>query len=343
MQPVFISYAKEDVAAARNIYEYINQETEFSAWLDEEFLLPGMDWESEIMQAMQAAELIILIISTNSLSKTGFVQKEMKKALDRTDYLPSNRIFIIPIKINECSINDPKLSKIQHIDFYKDQNKGRLLLKKSFEHIQQNQQSKLEKKEPLFKEIDSIKNKISIIEEPEINLTQSFIRDFSGKNLMDCDFQDQDLSNVNFKGANLVGANFIRAKLNNCNFSYANLERVDFTRCDMENANFNYSNFWGAKLYAVKNLRKIASCEHINLFKIRGISFDDFRISTLARKIHQLSDYAAFIEFYCSELKINYREFVQLFEWMKTDHFLEMFTKEHYLETLSKIGGRIIR
>jgi hypothetical protein len=54
----------------------------FEPWLDEEDLLPGQIWADEIPRALKASEFILVFFSRNSVAKRGYVQREMKMALD---------------------------------------------------------------------------------------------------------------------------------------------------------------------------------------------------------------------------------------------------------------------
>jgi hypothetical protein len=53
MSIAFISYAKEDLAEARDVYDYLVRDG-YSAWLDEKDLLPGHDWQREIGKAIRS-------------------------------------------------------------------------------------------------------------------------------------------------------------------------------------------------------------------------------------------------------------------------------------------------
>ncbi len=61
---------------------------------------------------------------SKSISKRGFVQKELKIAMDILDEFPENEIFIIPVRIEDCKINNEKLAKIQWIDLFSSYEKG---------------------------------------------------------------------------------------------------------------------------------------------------------------------------------------------------------------------------
>ena len=64
-------------------------------WLDEESLLPGQDWDMEIQSALRKADVILVCLSKNSVTKEGYVQKEIKKSLDIADEKPEGELFLI--------------------------------------------------------------------------------------------------------------------------------------------------------------------------------------------------------------------------------------------------------
>lgn len=58
-------------------------------WLDEEDILPGQDWESEIRRAIRKSRYVLVCLSESSVTKSGFIHKEIKQALDIADEQPS--------------------------------------------------------------------------------------------------------------------------------------------------------------------------------------------------------------------------------------------------------------
>lgn len=321
---VFISYAKEDIAEAKLIFELINENTDFNAWLDEEFLLPGMDWELAIMKALQDSKLIVLIISQNSVTKTGFVQKEIKKALDRLDYFPSTEIYIIPVLIEKCLISEPRLMKIQYLKLYENRKQEEVKLIKTLELVSsKNKGSK-----------DKLNTKLFIPLKEQHKLTDSELksilkesRNLARRNCMDFDFENMDLRNVTFRGANLVGANFRNANLELTDFSFSNLERADLTWANLAYSNFIAANLWGGRLAHAKNINKVLSCEFINLFHVRDCASEELQFEKKTRNILYLPDYGSYREYFKDKFDLNEIEYMEQFNWMKDEYFLNMFRK----------------
>jgi hypothetical protein len=100
---VFLCYSSGDKAQVRDLY-YRLQHDGLRPWLDEEDLLPGQDWDHEITQAVRTSIAVLVCLSKASISEAGFVQKEIKRALDVADEQPDGSIFLIPVKIEDCDV-----------------------------------------------------------------------------------------------------------------------------------------------------------------------------------------------------------------------------------------------
>jgi len=106
----FLCHSSGDQAAARDLYQRLSADGA-DPWLDAEKLLPGQDWELEIRKAVKEADVIIVCLSEGAINKRGFVQKEIKYALDVADEQPEGAIFLIPLRFEECDIPNRLRSK----------------------------------------------------------------------------------------------------------------------------------------------------------------------------------------------------------------------------------------
>jgi len=86
-------------------------------WLDKENLLPGENWDLEIRRAVRSSHIVIVCLSAESISKEGYVTKEIKLALDVADEKGDDTIFIIPLRLEDCLIPE-RLDKWQWVDFF---------------------------------------------------------------------------------------------------------------------------------------------------------------------------------------------------------------------------------
>ena len=113
---VFLCHSKNDKPIVRELYTKLSSNG-LDPWLDEEKLLPGQDWNLEIINAVTKTDVVLVCLSTSSVSKTGYVQKEIKYALDVAQQQPEGSIFIIPAKFEECEIPQ-SLSRWQWVNMY---------------------------------------------------------------------------------------------------------------------------------------------------------------------------------------------------------------------------------
>jgi uncharacterized membrane protein YvlD (DUF360 family) len=114
---VFLCHAKEDKLAARALYQRLSTAGWIDPWLDEEKLLPGQDWDMEIEKAVRVTDVVIVCLSSNSVTKEGYIQHEIRLVLRVAGYKPEGVIFIIPIRLNDCAV--PMRLELQHyVDFF---------------------------------------------------------------------------------------------------------------------------------------------------------------------------------------------------------------------------------
>src|SRR5215475_3379443 len=104
MARIFLCHATEDKAQVREVYHRLQATDGFEPWLDEEDLLPGQDWDYEIKRALKASDFILIFLSRISVAKRGYVQREMKQALDALQELPEGTIHTIPVRLDDCEV-----------------------------------------------------------------------------------------------------------------------------------------------------------------------------------------------------------------------------------------------
>ena len=94
---MFISYAREDFNAASRFYNQLRA-AGLNPWLDKVSILPGQNWDKEIRNAIKNSRYFLSLNSLSSVQKIGFVQKELKNALERQEYFPESAVYLIPIR-----------------------------------------------------------------------------------------------------------------------------------------------------------------------------------------------------------------------------------------------------
>jgi hypothetical protein len=121
---VFLCHASEDKPEIRNLYQHL-QLDDFEVWLDEVNIIPGTRWRDEIARALRQADVILICLSRQSVTKTGFLQKELTIALDLLDQHPEDEIFIIPVRLDDCKVPS-RLEDIQRVDLFTPTGYGKL-------------------------------------------------------------------------------------------------------------------------------------------------------------------------------------------------------------------------
>lgn len=122
---VFLCHASSDKAVARDLHARLVRDG-YRPWLDEEDLLPGQEWDAEIRKAIRKCHAMIVCLSQQSISKTGYVQKEIKLGLDVADEQPEGAIYLIPLRLQPCDV-PLRLRRWQWVDLFSRGGYDRLL------------------------------------------------------------------------------------------------------------------------------------------------------------------------------------------------------------------------
>jgi hypothetical protein len=97
---IFISYASEDVEAARQLLAELREIGGDVAWFDKSALRPGDEWERFIAAAIQRCSLFLPLISTNTEKRTeGYFRWEWNEAVERSKRIEGRR-FIVPVVVD---------------------------------------------------------------------------------------------------------------------------------------------------------------------------------------------------------------------------------------------------
>jgi len=133
---IFLSYAREDKDRVLELYRKLHEDG-YDAWLDSEKILAGQDWDLEINKAIKTSDAIILCFTDISVRKEGYIQREMKKAIDIAQEKLRDTIFIIPTRLDECAVPE-EVSRWQYVDLFSETGYEKLL---SSLKLKANQQS----------------------------------------------------------------------------------------------------------------------------------------------------------------------------------------------------------
>ena len=120
---MFICYAREDLPTAKRLHDELAR-AGIAAWLDKKRLIGGQNWKIEVKKAMQRSRCILALLSSHSVSKIGYAQKELREALEMLEHLPPDRILIIPVRLDECEPAHEQLRDLQWIDLFESYDEG---------------------------------------------------------------------------------------------------------------------------------------------------------------------------------------------------------------------------
>ncbi|OCB14885.1 hypothetical protein A5729_15530 [Mycobacterium vulneris] len=104
---IFISYMREDADAARRLCNAIST-LGGDVWLDERRLLPGDDWEREVLTGIRkTVRLFVPIISANTEREgEGYAFREWREAAERSRSILGRR-FIVPVIVDNDYAGNP--------------------------------------------------------------------------------------------------------------------------------------------------------------------------------------------------------------------------------------------
>ena len=78
---IFISYSRDDLSDVLPIYSRIRSEIGVEPWFDQKGIESGSDFENVIIGAIDACDVLLLMVSENSL-RSSYVEREVRYALD---------------------------------------------------------------------------------------------------------------------------------------------------------------------------------------------------------------------------------------------------------------------
>ena len=122
---VFLCHSSEDKKVVRELYRRLCS-AGFDPWFDEEKLIPGQDWQEEILKAVRSTDVAIACLSRSSIKKQGFIQKEIKYLLDFADEQPEGTLSLIPLRLEPCDIPE-RLRRWHWADLFEEKGHDRLV------------------------------------------------------------------------------------------------------------------------------------------------------------------------------------------------------------------------
>jgi len=99
---IFLSYARQDRGIVEDLYRKLF-DAGFRPWMDKD-ILAGELWKSSIQRAVQSSHFFLACLSKNSVSKRGYLQKEIKFALDIWQGMLEEDIYLVPVRLEDCEV-----------------------------------------------------------------------------------------------------------------------------------------------------------------------------------------------------------------------------------------------
>ena len=109
---VFIAYARKDGEYLKRLRTYLrplDRNRTIKIWYDGE-IVPGTPWEADIKKHLHEAEIILLLVSANSLASDYFYEKEVADALERHK---EEKAIVVPVILSDCAWEFTDLHSLQ--------------------------------------------------------------------------------------------------------------------------------------------------------------------------------------------------------------------------------------
>jgi hypothetical protein len=101
---VFLAYAAEDAPHVDRIYDGLEARG-LDPWMDRRRLLAGQNWPC---------------FSRLSCEKRGRFHAELRYALDCAVHQPLDRVFIMPVRLDDCDVPRQIIDQLQYVDLFPD-------------------------------------------------------------------------------------------------------------------------------------------------------------------------------------------------------------------------------
>ena len=103
---VFFCCTAQDKSKAlvQETYKRLEEEGWIEPWLDDEELLPSMNWDVEVEKAVGESDCVLIFISKRAIVENRYVQRELRFVLDRVLENTRRSIFVIPVRLDDCPI-----------------------------------------------------------------------------------------------------------------------------------------------------------------------------------------------------------------------------------------------
>jgi len=78
---------------------------------------------------------VVVLLSSHQVEKRGYIQKEIRVALELLNEMPDNRVFVIPARLDDCQPQHDALVTLQWVDLIPDWEAGFQRVRAVFERV----------------------------------------------------------------------------------------------------------------------------------------------------------------------------------------------------------------
>jgi hypothetical protein len=121
---IFLIYAREDLEAARSLAAKL-KEHGFNPWLDVDEITPGQVWQKAVIRALEESAIALVLVSEH-LAKKGFVQEELKVAMETLQEQERDFSPVVPVRLDNSEIPE-RLSHVHGVNLFEETGMERLL------------------------------------------------------------------------------------------------------------------------------------------------------------------------------------------------------------------------
>ncbi len=125
MAQIFLCYAREDRGKVESLYQRLS-DAGFKPWMDIKNILPGERWELAVKKAVRRSDFFLACLSAHSVDKRGWIQREIKEALDIWQEKLEDDIYLIPVRLEDCEVLE-SLCVFQWVNLFEEDGWTRLV------------------------------------------------------------------------------------------------------------------------------------------------------------------------------------------------------------------------
>lgn len=100
---VFLCHAKEDGEKIERLFHYL-EARRVDPWYDKKKLKVGDVWREEIFQAIEETDFFAVCLSSTAVRKKGFIQNEIRTAIQEYQRRPFGSKYLLPLKLDRCEV-----------------------------------------------------------------------------------------------------------------------------------------------------------------------------------------------------------------------------------------------